>query len=84
MKSTQQKLKEGITDTADRIARCVTIIPNSDMKLIPGFSGAVPDSQKSSSQAVHDKTQRASDRQVHGSGPQSVYVHGPKKNGGHS
>lgn len=80
MKSTQQKLKESITNTADRVARCVPIFPNSDMSLISGFSGAVPDSQKSSSQAVHDKTQRASDRQVHGSGPQSVYVYGSKKN----
>lgn len=49
---------------------------------MPGVSGAVPDSQKSTTQAVHDKTQRASDRQVHGSGPQSVYVHSPKKTEG--
>lgn len=81
MKSTQQKLKEGITDTADRVARYVTVIFSSGIKAHVGFSGAVPDSEKSTSQAVHDKTQRASDRQVHGSGPQSVYVHGQKKRG---
>ncbi|KAI9787643.1 MAG: DNA methyltransferase Dim-2 [Geoglossum umbratile] len=48
-KSTQQKAKEAVTDTTDRIAR-----------------GAQSDESKSAGQEVHDKAQRASDRDNHG------------------
>ncbi|KAI9752597.1 MAG: hypothetical protein M1815_000418 [Lichina confinis] len=54
-KSTQQKVKESVTDTADRIAR-----------------GAQSDDSKSAGQATFDQTQRANDREVHGSTPQSM------------
>ncbi|MDI1485210.1 MAG: hypothetical protein OHK93_000347 [Ramalina farinacea] len=54
-KSTSSKLKESITDTADRVAR-----------------GVQPDSTKGDAQAMHDKSQRASDRTVHGGTAESV------------
>lgn len=36
-------------------------------------SGAQPDSSKSTSQAMFDKTQRASDRDVHGGSAKNLY-----------
>ncbi|KAI9885268.1 MAG: hypothetical protein M1823_002937 [Watsoniomyces obsoletus] len=54
-KSTQQKVKEAVTNKTDLLAR-----------------GVQPDSNKSAGQEVFDKTQRASDREVHGSSGGSI------------
>lgn len=48
-KSTGERVKESVTDTADRGAR-----------------GVQSDSSKSTTQEIHDKTQRSHDREVHG------------------
>ncbi|KAL4766092.1 heat shock 9/12 family protein [Aspergillus foveolatus] len=54
-KSTQERVKETVTDTTDRISR-----------------GVQPEDQKSTTQQAFDKSQRVSDREGHGSTPQSI------------
>ena len=77
-KSTQQKLKEGITDTMDKTARYASS-PSTPRHCPPSnlsTSGVQPDHDKSASQSMMDKTGRASDREVHGSTAESMYVDG--------
>ena len=75
-KSTQQKLKEGVTDTMDKTARyAIQALCKSNLtSLNLGNSGVQPDHDKSASQSMMDKTGRATDREVHGSSAESMYV----------
>lgn len=54
-KSTQDKVKETVTDTGDRLGR-----------------GVQPDDNKGAAQQAFDKTQRASDNEVHGGASNSM------------
>ena len=65
-KSTQEKIKEGVTDTTDRLARYLSPYCLPLVLLLTDCSGIQPDSEKSTGQAAMDKTQRTSDREVHG------------------
>lgn len=75
-KSTQQKLKEGVTDTMDKTARYAIEVPFKSSFTMSNLdnSGIQPDHDKSTSQSMMDKTGRATDRNVHGSSAESMYV----------
>ncbi|KAI9707166.1 MAG: hypothetical protein M1836_000126 [Candelina mexicana] len=71
-KSTQQKIKEGVTDTVDRGVRYVLYFNSPGPMANVLCSGGQPDSEKSTSQKVFDKGQRSSDEHVHGGTENSI------------
>ena len=73
-KSTQQKLKEGITGTGDKVARYApqSPPPTSHMSVNIRHSEAQPDSDKSTGQSIADKVGRSKDENVHGGTGDSI------------
>jgi hypothetical protein len=73
-KSTQQKMKEGLTDTGDKLARYdqLSILAYSNKVTDRHDSGIQPDESKSNSQKMSDKFGRSKDEHVHGGPHESI------------